>query len=682
MRARTWALALTLYPSVALADEGMWTFDQFPADRVGAYGFTPGKEWLDHVRLSAIRLAGGCSASLISADGLVLTNHHCAHDCIEKLSTPAKNFVEGGFLAKSTTEEKVCPAMEANQLVDISDVTARIQSATKGLEGEKFADARKAEIAAIEKACAKDDATRCDVVTLYQGGKYALYTYRRFQDVRLVFAPELAIAFFGGDPDNFEFPRYDLDMAMVRIYQDGKPAHFDHHLAWSKSGLKDLDPTFVVGNPGSTRRLETVAEITYQRDVNLPARLIWLAELRGVLSEFSARGKEQARIARTWLFYVENSFKAYRGEHAALLDPALFESKVARQKSLRDEIAKRPELQKDVGSAFEEIERAVGTLRQIRTDYFFKESRGFLSDLFGHARTLVRLAEETAKPNGERLEDFTDSRLPAVRAELTANAPIYPELEITSLTYSLTKLREELGADDPFVKMVLGKDSPRALAIRLVRGTKLAKLDVRKHLMNGGAKAIETSNDPMIALAKLVDKDARAVRKRMEDEVEAPILRAQERISRARFAVLGTSTYPDATFTLRLSYGRVRGYQDNGKPIAPFTTLGGAFTRATGSDPFALPLSWLRAEKKLALDTPFNFVTDNDIIGGNSGSPVIDKNGELVGLVFDGNIFSLGGDYGFEAATNRTVAVDVRAITESLDRIYGANRILKEAGVR
>ncbi|MBI2374553.1 MAG: S46 family peptidase [Deltaproteobacteria bacterium] len=661
----------------------MWTFDQFPADRVEkSLGFRATPEWLDHVKSSAIRLAGGCSASLVSPSGLVLTNHHCAHECIEKLSTPSKNFVESGFLAKAPTDERVCPAMEANQLVSINDVTERILEVTKGLEGQKYADARKAEIAAIEKSCAKDDATRCDVVTLYQGGKYSLHTYRRFQDVRLVFAPELAIAFFGGDPDNFEFPRYDLDMAMVRIYENGKPAHFERHLVWSRTGVANGDPTFVVGNPGSTRRLETVAEITYQRDAAVPYRLFWLSELRGILTELSARGKEQARIAKTWLFYVENSYKAFRGEHSALLDPALFQSKLAAEKSFRDEVAKRADLQKIVGSAFDEIDAAVNVERQIRQDYWFKESRGFLSDLFGHARALVRLAEETRKPNGERLEEFTEGKLPAVRAELSAEAPIHAELEITTLTYSLTKMREELGADDPYVKMVLGRDAPRALATKLVRGTKLGRASERKRLMEGGAKAIAESNDPMIHLARLVDAEGRAVKKRLEEEVEAPILRAHERLARARFALLGTSTYPDATFSLRISYGRVRGYEELGKTVEPFTTMGGAFARATGSDPFALPLTWVRAEKRLALDTPFNFVTDNDIIGGNSGSPVVDKNGELVGLIFDGNIQSLGGDYGFEPATNRAVAVDVRAIAEALDKVYGARRILAELGLR
>ncbi len=665
----------------ALADEGMWTLNGFPAAQIQkAYGFEAEQSWLDEVRLSSVRLAGGCSGSLISPDGLVLTNHHCAHRCIAQLSSKKNDLVERGFLAKSRKAEQKCPAMEINQLVQITDVTAQMTKATQGLEGAKFKAARKAEIARLEKACATSPQLRCDVVTLYYGGRYDLYKYKRYQDVRLAFAPELSIAFFGGDPDNFNFPRYVLDMALLRVYEDNKPISSEHHFTWSKAGAAKGELVFVSGHPGRTNRLRTIAQLEYIRDVRIPERLLRLAEMRGQLTEFSKRGKEEARIAKSTLFGVENGFKALQGRVRALRDKAFFNTKVYAESALRKQVDADPRLRKYRG-AWKEIEDATRATVQIRDEYAAKEARGTLgSSGLSIARKLVRSAVESSKPNAKRLPEYNDSRRPAFEARLFSKAPIYPKLERLKIIFHLSKLREVLGPDDPFVKKVLGRSSPEQVASRLLK-SRLHRVKVRRRLYKGGLAAIERSKDPMIQFALLIDADARQIRKRYEDEVESVLERAQERIAKARFAALGTSTYPDATFSLRLSYGQVKGFSHRGQPVEPFTTIAGAYARATGQAPFALPRSWTKKRSSLQLDTPMNFVTTNDIIGGNSGSPTFNKDRQIVGLVFDGNIYSLGGDYGFDESVNRTVAVDSRAIAEALRVVYGAQALVKEIGL-
>ena len=667
-------------PGNPASDEGMWTLDNFPSDRVAKrYGFSPSKEWLEHVRLSSVRLAGGCSGSIVSPNGLVMTNHHCAHSCIEQLSTAKKDFVKSGFYAKTEADEIKCPEIEVNQLVEIKDVTAQVNLATKGLAGKEYNAAQKAEISRIEKACATGDSVRCDVVSLYHGGLYHLYKYQRYQDVRLVFAPEFAIAFFGGDPDNFNFPRYDLDVSFLRLYEGGKPAKAAHYFKWSPAGAKSGDLTFVSGHPGSTSRMLTVAELEYTRDVALPTRLLRLSEVRGVLTEFQNRGAEQKRVSNTLLFGIENGLKALKGRHQALLNPEVFGAKVAAEQALRARVESDPELKKTYGGAWEAIAQAERELKKIRKPYtFIEQAAGFWSDRFQFARTLVRAAAELPKANDARLSEYTDSRLPGIKQSLFSTAPLNDEFEARVLELTLTQLREELGADDPFVKKVLGQDSPHDLAARLVKETKLGDLKVRKALFDGGAAAVAASKDPMIELARLVDPDARAVRKRYEDEVEGVIKNNSELIAKAQFQAYGTSVYPDATFTLRLAYGQVKGWDEAGTPVAPITTIAGAFARHTGKDPFALPKSWLDAKAKLALDTPFNFAATNDIIGGNSGSPVIDKDAQVVGLIFDSNIHGLGGDYFYDDKLNRSVAVHSAALTEALDKVYGAGRIVSE----
>jgi hypothetical protein len=675
-----------LFVTAARADEGMWLLNEFPSAKVeNLYGFKPSQDWLDRARLASVRLAQGCSAAFVSAHGLVQTNHHCAEHCIEQLSSETKNLIAEGFYAKEEKDEVKCPALEINQLVETSDVTARVHEALAGKEGPAFAEARRAIRAAIAAECTHGDAAlRCDVVELYNGGVYNLYKYRRYQDVRLVFAPEQAIAFFGGDPDNFEFPRYDYDVSYLRVYQDGKPLDTGvNFFRYAASDAKTGDLTFTVGNPGSTARLDTVAELENDRDVALPRSLFRLSELRGQLTAFSAQGPEQARIATGELFGVENSLKARKGQFEALVDPALIASKAKAESELRAKVDADPALKAEAGGAWDTISKTLEAWHPKCQRYNYLEGgQGFSSELFKYAQHLLRTPEEKAKPNAKRLPEYTDANFPGIRQSLLADEPIYPELEKLTLAFSLTKLREALGPDDAFVRKVLGKKSPAALAAELVDGTKLASLDLRKQLLDGGAKAIEASNDPMIALARLVDADFRAIRKDYEENTAAPLERAHTAIARARFKIYGTSVYPDATFTMRISFGTVRGFKQDGKEIGPFTYIRGLFERATGAPPFKLPDTWVAAKPVLNLDQPMNFVTDNDIIGGNSGSPVINRDGEIIGLIFDGNIQSLGGDFGFDPAVNRAVAVNVGALREGLAKVYHADRIVAELAQR
>jgi hypothetical protein len=662
----------------------MWLLNQFPKDLLAKpYGFTPDDAWLDHVRLSSVRLAQGCSASFVSPNGLVMTNHHCAHTCIEQLSTAQRDYVKTGFTAKTLTDEVKCPALEVNQLAQITDVSARVRKALAGLSGEAYVAARKAEYARIEKECSSSDRDRCEVVSLYHGGLYHLYRYRRYQDVRLVFAPEFAIAFFGGDPDNFNFPRYDLDLSLLRVYDDGKPLPTKDYFRFSREGPKDGELTFVTGNPGGTSRQLTLAELLYQRDVALPDNLMRTAELRGLIEEFQTRGPEQERTSNALLFGVENSYKAFKGREQALLESSLVQDKASSEEALKKKLAAKPSdpTQREALEAFARIEKALTAQRALRLSLQYQEQgRAFFTPLYGFARTLVRAAAERQVPNEKRLPEFRDAALPQLTQQLFSPAPIYNELEIEKLTFSLTKLREALGADDPFVKLVLGRESPREMATRLVTTTTLRDVAVRKALWDGGAAAIAASQDPFIELARRVDSAGRAVRKRYEDTIESVLQQGDEAIARARFAVLGTSEYPDATFTLRISYGTVKGFQEGDHFVAPITTLRGAFARDTGKPPFDLPASWRVARDKLNLDTPLNFCTTNDIIGGNSGSPVIDRDARVVGLIFDGNIHSLGGDFGYDPVLNRAVAVDTAGILEALSKIYGAQRIVDELG--
>jgi hypothetical protein len=669
----------------AVADEGMWTLDHLPVKQMQQrYGFTPSEQWIDLVQHAALRLAEGCSGSFVSANGLVMTNHHCANSCLSQLSKGHEDYMSNGYIALKQEDEPKCPDVELNQLESITDVTTQVNAATAGKSGAERVKAERAIDSKLEQSCVNGDAKtwRCDVITLYNGGRYALYKYRRYQDVRLVFAPEQSIAFFGGDPDNFNFPRYDLDVTFFRAYVDGKPANTPKFFKFSTQGPKEGELTFVVGNPGSTQRGIPWTQLATMRDVRLVPFFGFLSELRGVLWQYGRAGAEQTKEAQDLRFGLENTIKVFNGWLQTLADEDFIEQKKKQDASLRDWMAATPERRAKYGDPWAELERAQQRSKDLRVRYDMLEGgagfAGRFAELFADARTLVRVAAERSKPDGERLPQFREANLPAVQQTLESDVPIYPQYEQTLLSWSLEKFRQTLGADDPTVHEVLGKQSPDELAQHLVSGTKLADPAVRKQLWDGGEKAIEASNDPMIALARQIDPESRKTRKEYEDEVTAPTDKADETIAKARFDRDGMSSYPDATFTLRLSYGKVVGWNENGKPVPPFTHFDGLYKRATGADPFKLPESWVKAQGKLDLSTPMDFVTDNDIIGGNSGSAVIDRQGHAVGLIFDGNIHSLGGDFVYDGSNNRAVAVDTAALVEAVRKVYNLPRLADE----
>jgi hypothetical protein len=675
-------LALAAVLPAAQAAEGMWTLDNLPLQTMQqAYGFRPDARWIEHVRMSSARLDGGCSGSFVSGEGLVLTNHHCVIDCVENLSSAEANYVKNGFVARERSAERQCPGVEVSRLTAITDVTARVAKATEGLSGKAFADARQAAQARITDECVGDDreAVRCEVVNLYQGGLQHLYRYDRFQDVRLAFAPEFDIGFFGGDPDNFNFPRYNLDMALLRVYDDGKPARITHHFRMDPKGADEGELVMVTGHPGSTQRLLTVAQLETTRELDMPFRLALARELRGYLTRYGEEDAEQARIAQTDLFSVENSIKARTGMFQTLQDPKLLSEKREEEAAARAWLAADPARAAEYGDPWQAIAAAQVTWRNLYLRYQMIElMRGFASDYAGFARTLVRGTAEKAKPNPERLSEFSDAALPSVEAQLFSTAPMYPAYEQALLTWSLTKLREVLGADHPSVREVLGKDSPAVVAERAVKGTRLGDVDFRRELWAGGVEAVAASDDPMIALMRGIEPTAYALRKQYDAEVDAVVSREQEKLARMRFARFGTSVYPDATFTLRLSHGVIRGWEEQGEPVPPFTTLAGLFSRASEYAPFALPPRWIEGRAKLDLDTRFNQVSTNDIIGGNSGSPLIDRDAKVVGLVFDGNIRSLGGAFVYDETANRTVSVHSAAMDHALRKLYGLENLADE----
>ena len=668
----------------ALADEGMWTFNNVPrADIKKKYGFDVTDEWLKKVQLASVRFNNGGSGSFVSPNGLVLTNYHIVEDIVNEVSTPEKDLAKEGFLAHTRAEEIKAPSLELNVLMSLEDVTTRVNGAVKsGMSDAEAFTARRSEIAAIEGESTKTTGFRSDVVTLYQGGQYNLYRYKKYTDVRVVFVPEFQAAFFGGDPDNFNFPRFNIDMALVRIYENDQPVQSTNYFKWSTTGAKEGSLVFVTGNPGSTSRLDTVAHLQQLRDTSIPIVLRLLERREAMLKKYMALGDEQTRQAQNELNSVQNSLKVYRGQLQGLKDNALIGRKTKEEDALRKSIAANPDRQKMYGNAWDAIAKAhQGLPSYIRERRIFDQAGGFNSVLFGFARTLVRLAAENEKPNAERLPEYTDARRASLELGLYSPAPIHEDFEKLKLADSLGFMVELLGADHPLVKQVLDGKTPEARANELIEGTKLKDPDFRKQSAAGGRQAIEASTDPMILLARLIDPKAREMRKRYESEVTGVERSNYSKIARARFDTEGTKLYPDATFTLRLSYGAVKGYMDNGKQIQPFTTLAGLYDRAANFKsefPYDLPPRWIEKKAALDLTTPFNFVSTNDIIGGNSGSPTINQKGELVGLIFDGNIQSLVGDFIYDESVNRAISVDSRAMLEVLRKVFGANDIAAE----
>jgi hypothetical protein len=682
------SLAALLAPA-SRADEGMWLFNNPPAKLLqDKYHFQPTAAWLEHVQRSSVRFDNGGSGSFVSADGLIMTNHHVGADCLGKISTKDKDYLATGFEAKSNPDEPKCDDLELNVLMSIEDVTARVAASVQpGMDTAAAEKARRAEINTIEKESRDKTGLRSDVVTLYNGGQYHLYRYKRYTDVRLVFAPQKSVAFFGGDPDNFEYPRYDLDICFFRAYENDKPVRVDNYLKWSDSGAADGELIFVSGHPGRTERADTMAHIFYQRDLAVPNALNLLRRREVLLKNFSDRSAENARRAEDDFFSLQNSRKAYLGILAGLQDPAVIAKKHESEKALRDAVAKDASLSGKYGDAWDQVAATLKTLVKIRDEYNLlaigpqRRAQSFNSDLFTIAITLVRLADETSKPNAERLREYSDAGLESLKLQLFSGAPIYEDLETVKLADSLGLMAEVLGEDNEMVQKALAGKSPRDRAAELIRGTALKDVAVRKRLADGGLKAIQDSNDPMIQFARLVDPESRRIRQQFEQQVDEPLRQAYGKIANARFAVYGTGIYPDATFTLRLAFGEVKGYTEGGEPVPWSTNLGGTYEHAAAhnnKEPFELPKIWNDRKSQLNLSTPFNFVSTADIIGGNSGSPVINRQGELVGIIFDGNIESLVLDYIHTDQTARAVAVHSAGILEALRKIYQANRLVEE----
>jgi len=682
------ALVVPVVSPPAVADPGMWTFHDFPADLVKReHGVDLNAAWLDRVRTATIRLSN-CTASFVSPDGLILTNHHCAEACLDEHSTSEQNLVRSGFLARSREQELKCGTQIADVLLQTENVTPKVSAAVHGLDERAANETRKKTLTQLEQACeqasqhGKSGPLKCESVDLYQGGQYWLYKYHRYDDVRLVFAPERGIAAFGGDPDNFQFPRWCLDMSVLRAYgKDGKPAATPNFLRIRPEGPQAGDVVFVSGHPGNTDRLLTVAQLETLRNVTLPRWLLRASELRGRLIEYGKSSAEANRIVEDPLNNLENSIKVRRKQLDALLDDRLLQRKRDEESQLRAKVAADAALAAATGDPWSDIARAQLQQHELYLPYtFIEQGVGFNSSLFGYARTLVRAAAERPKPNTDRLREYRDAALPRIAQRLTAPIPVYPALERLTLSFSLERMREWLGPDAPIVRQLLSQDSPETLAARLVTGSKLADPKLRQSLWDGGAAALDAAHDPMIEFARSVDAQARTVRKSFEDQVEAPEDAAAEKIAAARFKVYGTSMPPDATFTLRLNVGTVQGWKEDGRDVEPFTHLARLFERATGQEPFKIPDSWMTVKSELDPQTRFDLSTNSDIVGGNSGSPLIDASGRVVGLMFDGNIHSISGSYWFDPELNRAVAVDPAIMFEALRKVYKANELLAELG--
>jgi hypothetical protein len=682
-------LALT-FTATAAADEGMWLFDHPPTGQVKTkYGFELTQSWLDHTRLSSVRFNNGGSGSFVSADGLTFTNHHVAQTCLYGLSTKEKDLYKTGFYAPTQADEAKCPDLELNELVGMEDVTGKVNaSITPQMSTAEAGTKQRANMANLEQECAKSTGLRCDVVTLYSGGMYQLYKYKKYTDVRLVFAPEFDIAFFGGDPDNFEYPRYDLDITFFRVYENGKPAHLDNYFKWSTTGVKDGELEFVSGNPGSTGRLNTMAQLEFLRDTAYPFRLASLKNYVDALDGFSAASPENARVAQESLFSFQNSFKALTGYEEGLKDTSLMAKKAATEEKIRKEIESDPKKKQEFDDPWTAIAAAMKVQKNIFLPLSFVERlAGFRGDMPAFARTLVRVVAEKQKANPERLREYRESNLPSLEQSLFSAAPVYKSLDTQMLTVSLEQFQKDL-PNDPALNAALRGRTPADAAKELIAGSKLDDPAVRKQLYEGGAAAIEASPDPLIALMRDIDPEARDYRKQYDDKVDAVQRVEGANIAKIQFSQSGLSQPPDATFTLRLSYGTVRGYTEDGRGIVPagtklpyFTTVGGAFQHAADhkdQPPYNLPERWLKNKAKLNLNTPLNVVATPDIIGGNSGSPVVNRAGEVVGIIFDGNIQSLPWNFVYDDKVGRSLQVDSRSILEALRNVYGATALANE----
>lgn len=671
------ALAITPLSQPSHADEGMYLFNELPTELLQQrYQFTPTAKWANDLQLSSVRFNSGGSGSFVSSNGLVLTNHHVASDTLQKLSTPTRNLIDDGFLAKAFDDELKAPDLELNVLISIEDVTQQVQSAVTVRDPESAGKQRQAAITRIEKESTDATGLRSDVVTLFGGARYHLYRYKKYTDVRLVWAPETASAFFGGDADNFEYPRYNLDATLMRVYEDGKPATLEHFLRWSDTPVSPDDLVFVSGHPGRTQRIFTVEALEFLRDERIPFVLDYLRRKEILYQQYRLEGNEAARRGRDELFGIQNARKAYTGMLAGLQDPATIATKRGRQDRLKAAVLRSPSLQ-GYASAFDEIAQI-----QKEKASHLRDSVKLRCDLFELSLAIVLMTQEDQKPNLQRLPEYTESGRDSLLARVLSPAPLYDDLQFAKLADEISLLVERRGANDPLVQEILAGRSPRQVATELIEKTSIDVVDVRKQLIDGGYSAVLGSTDPMIQLARAIEPTYRKIRE-IEDQLSEREKQAYAKVAQIVTAVEGTTGYPDATFTLRLAFGTVKGYQENGQSIEPTTTIGGAFEHAqehAGQEDFDLPISWTNAKDQLELSTQLNFVCTADIIGGNSGSPVVDRDGRLVGLIFDGNIQSLTSDYLYTDQQSRAVSVSGVGIREAIKTIYHAPDLADQLG--
>jgi hypothetical protein len=670
-----------LWASPAVADEGMWTFDAFPSTTVErTLGVRLDSDWLDHLRAGSVRLTSGCSGAVVSPRGMVVTNQHCILGCAQSLSDAAHDHLTSGFGVGVAEPPRTCPALQAEILVGIADITGAVFKASAGKYGDDFVKARETILAQAERiACDGDRRYRCQVISFFGGGQFKVYRYRRYDDVRLVFAPEFPVAFFGGDPENFTYPRYDLDVAVLRLYERGRPASTPTWLNWSARPPMAGEAVFVSGSPGTTQRALTVTQLETLRDLVNPDQEVAMTALRARLLAFSRQGPDERRLAADRLFNVENSLKVLRGQTSALRDSTFMAARRADEAALKSALAADAVLRGQVGDPWGDLDAIKGAyVRQFPLWRQLEVNAGGGSRLFWYARTLVRGAAERARRSAERLPEYSDARLPLIEKGLLDDQPIDPRLEALHIELWLTEARSAIGAGDPAANDLLGGAEPSDLARRLAEGSRLGDPAVRSALWKGGLAAIQASDDPLIAYVRKTDPLARAARQVWENDVLGPTEAAAERIARVRFVVRGSDIYPDATFSPRISFGRVEGWREPTAEVAPYTTLGGLFAHATDVEPRRLPARWLSARDGLDLSAVLNFVTTNDIVGGNSGSPVVDARGQMVGAAFDGNQASIAGDFAYDGAANRTVVVSTAAINEALGKVYGRPDILRE----
>ncbi len=686
MTTRT-VLLLGIVAMPAFSDEGMWLLNDPPRQLLKAkYNFDLTDAWLEHARLASVRFNNGGSGSFVSPNGLLITNHHIAADALQKLSSPTRDLFRDGFYAKTSADELKVEDLELNVLQAMEDVTDKVNAAVKPelKPAEAFA-ARRSAMAAIEKESLDKTGQRSDVVTLFQGGAYHLYRYKKYTDVRLVFAPEEKIAAFGGDVDNFEFPRFGLDISFFRAYEDGKPAQVKHWFTFSPAGAKEGELVFVTGHPGTTNRLETIDKLKHRRDVTLPFTLARIRAMEAAMIQYGERSPENKRQATTDLHRYANSRKAFSGQYQGLLNPEVMRAK----QNLTLEFENRFHTIRDPEQKLEKSYRAaIARIAEVQKIYatfekpynLLEMGTAFPSPLFTTARHIVRMTAEITKPNGDRIRDYRESNLESLELELYSPAPIYPDLERTKLLAGIMLLAENLGGEHPLLVRILNGRSPAKLIDELLT-TKLSDPAERKKLVEGGMKAIETSADPLIQFARLIDGDSRELRKRFESEVEEPERQAYGEIAKVRFAILGKSIPPDATFTLRLAYGVAKGYEAEGKQIPFATTFGGLYERAETQkhkEPFDMPKRWLDGKAKLDLATPYDFAATSDTIGGNSGSPVLNRAGEFVGINFDRNRHGLVRNFVYTEVQARHVSVHSRGILEALRKLYDCPALLTE----